>query len=298
MCASDFFCRRQNGQGLPKLSAPGLFRRTHHREPFAGSSHYRPAAGGGRRETGLRDRRRNGRDGPGQPERRRAILSISGIGSLSGGRVISRNARRHGVECRFSGRRLEAYLGEPSHGARAGAARTQGPRYFAIARYTAGDCASAAKPAARIAGATFPYRACGASGARSDYAPIRTLSAVTSVLGHSRPSWSRPRLVLVRCYSNSGQIRARSDCPLSAKSRHDRMAAYLLKAHIGCFSSPSRLRHKMPNLPCQVPRARSDAPAARRCQPAPPGRLLPPANENWLAHGRALRRAQDPIERN
>jgi hypothetical protein len=28
-----------------------------------------------------------------------------------------------------------------------------------------------------------------------------------SALGHSRPSWSRPTLILVRCYSNSGQTR-------------------------------------------------------------------------------------------
>jgi hypothetical protein len=54
-------------------------------------------------------------------------LPVSGVGPLSGGRAISRNARRHGVECRFSGRRLEAYLGEASHGARTGVARTQGP---------------------------------------------------------------------------------------------------------------------------------------------------------------------------
>jgi hypothetical protein len=40
-----------------------------------------------------------------------------------------------------------------------------------------------------------------------------------SALGHLRPSHSSPVPPFVRCYSNSGQTRARLECPLSAKSR-------------------------------------------------------------------------------
>ena len=45
-----------------------------------------------------------------------------------------------------------------------------------------------------------------------------------------------PTLVLVRCYSNSGQRRVRSDCPLCAKRRHSRWT------EVG-FSDASVLAH-------------------------------------------------------
>ena len=48
----------------------------------------------------------------------------------------------------------------------------------------------------------------------------RTHSYCHVVLGHSRASRSRPTLVLVGCYSNSGQRPMRSDCPLCANSGH------------------------------------------------------------------------------
>jgi hypothetical protein len=48
-----------------------------------------------------------------------------------------------------------------------------------------------------------------------------------SALGHSRLRWSRPTLVLVRCYSNSGQTRVRLECPLCAKSGRGKAVARL-----------------------------------------------------------------------
>ena len=48
----------------------------------------------------------------------------------------------------------------------------------------------------------------------------KSRSESMSALGHSRPSWSRPALVRVRCYSNSGQTLVRLNCPLSAISGH------------------------------------------------------------------------------
>ena len=49
-------------------------------------------------------------------------------------------------------------------------------------------------------------------------------ASLRACLGHSRPRGSTPTLVLARCYSNNGQRRVRSDCPLSANSGHEPVA--------------------------------------------------------------------------
>jgi hypothetical protein len=43
----------------------------------------------------------------------------------------------------------------------------------------------------------------------------------SSALGHSLPAHSAPAPTNVRCCSNSGQIRVRRNCPLSARSGHN-----------------------------------------------------------------------------